>query len=125
MVKDTVKADKVLPTEGVTVVQGDVYQYADVQNAVMGVDAVVCASATNQFMDPFGPFTVDYTGTVNVVEASKAAGVKQMVLVSSIGTDEPIANPANLFWGILFWKKRGEEHLQRSGAFSTLLQMNV
>ena len=68
MVKDTVKADKVLPTENVTVVQGDVYQYADVQNAVMGVDAVVCASATNQFLDPFGPFTVDYT--VRVLEPS-------------------------------------------------------
>lgn len=61
MVKDTVKADKVLPTENVTVVQGDVYQYADVQNAIMGVDAVICASATNKFMDPFGPFTIDYT----------------------------------------------------------------
>ena len=61
MVKDTVKADKVLPTENVTVVQGDVYQYADVQNAVMGVDAVVCASGTNKFIDPFGPFSVDYT----------------------------------------------------------------
>eukprot|EP00892_Ulva_mutabilis_P007693 jgi/Ulvmu1/5296/UM022_0090.1 len=122
MVKDTVKADKLLPTENVTVVQGNVYQYADVQNAIMGVDAVVCASGTNQFLDPFGPFSVDFTGTVNIVEAGKAAGVKQMVLVSSIGTDEPIANPANIFWGILFWKKRGEEHLQRSGLPYTIVR---
>lgn len=61
-------------------------------------------------------------GTVNIVEASKAAGVKQMVLVSSIGTDEPIVNPANIFWGILFWKKRGEEHLQRSGLRYTIVR---
>lgn len=61
-------------------------------------------------------------GTVNVVEASKAAGVQQMILVSSIGTDEPIANPANLFWGILFWKKRAEEHLQRSGVPYTIVR---
>ena len=59
---------------------------------------------------------------MNVVEASKAAGVKQMVLVSSIGTDEPIANPANIFWGILFWKKRAEEHLQRSGLPYTIVR---
>lgn len=56
------------------------------------------------------------------MEASKAAGVKHMVLVSSIGTDEPIANPANIFWGILFWKKRAEEHLQRSGLPYTIVR---
>lgn len=61
-------------------------------------------------------------GTVNLVEAAKAAGVEKFVLVSSIGADGPLLNPLNLFWGILFWKKRAEEHLQRAGLACTIVR---
>jgi uncharacterized protein YbjT (DUF2867 family) len=57
-----------------------------------------------------------------LVDAAKAAGVKKFVLVSSIGADGPLLNPLNLFWGILFWKKRAEEYLQRSGLESTIVR---
>ena len=38
-------------------------------------------------------------GTVNLIAAAKAAGVKKFVLVTSIGTDDPLF-PLNLFWGV-------------------------
>jgi uncharacterized protein YbjT (DUF2867 family) len=60
-VRDPVKADSRLPGDGVQIVKGDLYQYSDVQNAVAGVDAVICAAGTNNFTDPFGPFVIDYT----------------------------------------------------------------
>lgn len=44
-----------------------------------------------------------------------------MVLITSVGTDEPFF-PLNLLWGVLFWKKRAEEELQRSGLDYTILR---
>lgn len=43
------------------------------------------------------------------------------VQVSSIGADD-VLNPLNLFWGVLFWKKRAEEELQRSGLDYTIVR---
>lgn len=54
--------------------------------------------------------------------AAKQAGVKHFVLVTSIGTDDSVLNPLNLFWGILFWKKRAEEDVQRSGMTYTIVR---
>ena len=38
-------------------------------------------------------------GTANLVELGKRANVKQIVLVSSVGADEPFF-PLNLLWGV-------------------------
>ena len=48
--------------------------------------------------------------------------MRKFVLVSSIGTD--ITNPLfrYAFWGILFFKKRGEERLQRSKLDYTIVR---
>jgi uncharacterized protein YbjT (DUF2867 family) len=51
----------------------------------------------------------------------RRAGVKKIVLVTSIGVDDPFF-PLNLFWGVLFWKKRGEEAVQRSGIDYTIVR---
>lgn len=64
---------------------------------------------------------MDYQGTVNLVTAAKEKGVKKIVLVTSIGTDEPFF-PLNLLWGVLFWKKRAEEAVQRSGIEYTIVR---
>jgi uncharacterized protein YbjT (DUF2867 family) len=81
------------------VVTGDVYQYATLPNALKGCTAVIVASGANDKADPLGPFNVDYNGNLNLIAAAKAAGVKQFVLVTSIGSDD-ILNPLNLFWGV-------------------------
>ena len=41
--------------------------------------------------------------------------------ITSIGTDD-FFNPLNLLWGVLFWKKRAEEELQRSGLKYTIVR---
>lgn len=42
-----------------------------------------------------------------------------MVLVTSIGTDDGLLSPLG---PVLFWKKRAEEHLQRSGLAYTIVR---
>ena len=84
---------------------------------------VICTGARDFFTDPAAPFSVDFAGTANLVAAAKNSGstFKRVVLVTSIGADDLI-NPLNLFWGVLFWKKRGEEALQRSGLPYTIVR---
>jgi uncharacterized protein YbjT (DUF2867 family) len=81
------------------IMTGDVYQYATLPRAFAGCDAVIVASAANDKSDPFGPFKIDYQGTLNLIAAAKRAGVKRFVFVTSIGADDPF-NPLNLFWGV-------------------------
>lgn len=35
--------------------------------------------------------------------------------------DDPLF-PLNLYWGVLFWKKQGEQALQRSGLDYTIVR---
>eukprot|EP01025_Chloroclados_australasicus_P003840 TRINITY_DN10915_c0_g2_i3.p1 TRINITY_DN10915_c0_g2~~TRINITY_DN10915_c0_g2_i3.p1 ORF type:complete len:335 (-),score=33.62 TRINITY_DN10915_c0_g2_i3:208-1146(-) len=121
LVRDPEKAASMLPA-GVTILKGDVYQYNSLMPALDGCDCVICATGANDIRDPLGPFNIDFTGTVNLVSASEKAGVRKFVLVTSIGADDPLYNPLNAFWGVLFWKKRAEEMLQRSGLDYTIIR---
>ena len=99
--------------EGVTVFEGDLTNFEDLARAMeaSGCNAVLIATGTRAAMDPLGPFTVDYNGTLNAIAMAKKIRAEHVVLVTSIGVDD-ILFPLNLFWGVLFWKKRAEEALQ-------------
>ncbi len=85
-------------------------------------DGVVCATGVRPALDPTGPARVDFLGTKNLVNAAAAVGagasaggassagggVKHFVLITSIGTDD-FFFPLNLAWGVLSFKKLGEE----------------
>ena len=58
-------------------------------------------------------------GTINLVDACRNGGVKRVVLVTSLGTDDGLLSPLG---PVLFWKKRAEEHLQRSGLTYTIVR---
>lgn len=60
-------------------------------------------------------------GTCNLVALARQRKVEKFILVTSIGADDLI-NVLNLFWGVLFWKKRAEEELQRSGLEYTIVR---
>ena len=64
---------------------------------------------------------MDFIGTVNLVDAAVRARVRHYTLVTSIGVED-LFFPLNLAWGVLFWKKRGEEALQRSGLRYTIVR---
>jgi uncharacterized protein YbjT (DUF2867 family) len=68
-VRDSKKAGRMLPVAA-ELVQGNVYQYADVVKAVDGVDAIICATGANTPTDPLGPFSVDYTVRFDVLVPS-------------------------------------------------------
>ncbi|EIE22705.1 dehydrogenase, partial [Coccomyxa subellipsoidea C-169] len=120
LVRDTSRAVWLLPLN-VELVKGDVYQFSTLQQALGDCNIVLVATGSRPALDPFGPFNIDYQGTANLVEVARRAGVKRFVLVSSIGADEPFF-PLNLLFGVLFWKKRGEEALQRSGLQYTIVR---
>jgi len=121
LVRDKSKASGGLLADGVTLVEGDVYQYQTLPMAMKDCNVVICATGSRPALDPLGPFNVDYQGTKNLVTAALRADVKHFTFVTSIGTDD-ILFPLNLFWGVLFWKKRAEEVLQRSGLEYTIVR---
>lgn len=61
--------------------------------------------------DTSAPRRIDGDGSVALVEAAAAAGVRQFVLVTSLGTGK-FGLPAgvlNLFWGVLNEKRKAEQ----------------
>ena len=78
-----------------------------------------------EFSYPEGgtPEEVDYQGQVNQIDAAKAAGVKHIVLVGSMGgTNEqhPLNRMAN--GNILIWKRKAEAYLIDSGIDYTIIR---
>ena len=119
-VRDTEKARSIFPA-GVEIVTGDVLRVDTLQDALAGCTVVFCATGARPSFDPTGPYLVDFEGTKNLVNASKAAGIEQFVLVTSLCVSK-LLHPLNLFWGILVWKKWAEEYLQRSGLTYTIVR---
>ena len=119
-VRDEEKARSIFPA-GVEIVSGDVLQVDTLKDAMAGCTVVFCATGARPSFDPTGPYLVDFEGTKNLVNASKAAGIEQFVLVTSLCVSK-LLHPLNLFWGILVWKKWAEEYLQRSGLTYTIVR---
>ena len=100
------------------------------------VEAVVCCLGTTAFpsarwRDEDGKFTngpeaTDHVGARNVVEATKklAPNLKRFVFVSSVGVLRTNVMPfvvLNAF-GVLKWKRKGEECVENSGLPYTILR---
>ncbi len=69
------------------------------------------------------PELVDYQGQINQIEAARAAGIKHIVLVGSMGgTNEQ--HPLNLMatGNILIWKRKAEAYLIDSGIDYTIIR---
>jgi uncharacterized protein YbjT (DUF2867 family) len=117
---------------------GDITQPDTLPPALNGCDAlVILTSAIPQmvappepgqrpeFVYPQGgtPEHVDYQGQRNQIDAAKAAGVKHVVLVGSMGgTNEqhPLNRMAN--GNILIWKRKAEAYLIDSGLDYTIIR---
>lgn len=106
--------------------------------AMAGCDAlVILTSATPQMKPPAQPgqrpeftFTpgempeqIDYQGQINQINAAKQAGVKQIVLVGSMGgTDENHFLNTMGNGNILIWKRKAEQYLIDSGVDYTIIR---
>lgn len=86
-------------------IQGDVRNSEDVEKAVQGVDAIVhCAALHGIHLRQWTPqdyWQINVTGTFNVFEAARKAGIKRVVLCSTMGVyGESMVPPAGA-WGII------------------------
>ena len=120
LVRDIEKARGILSPEAELVV-GDVLQPESLTAALGDSTVVLVATGAKPSFDPTGPYTVDFEGTKNLVDAAKAKGIEHFILVSSLCTSR-LFHPLNLFWLILLWKKQAEEYIQKSGLTYTIVR---
>lgn len=119
---------------------GDIRNSESLVPAVQGIDAlVILTSAVPKmkpgfdpskggrpefyFEDGAYPEQVDWIGQKNQIDAAKAAGVKQIVLVGSMGGTNP-NHPLNSLGNgnILIWKRKAEQYLADSGIPYTIIR---
>ncbi|CAL9119604.1 unnamed protein product [Musa textilis] len=119
---------------------GDIRNAESIVPAVQGIDAlIILTSAVPKmkpgfdpskgerpefyFEDGSYPEQVDWVGQKNQIDAARAVGVKQIVLVGSMGgTDinHPLNNIGN--GKILIWKRKAEQYLADSGIPYTIIR---
>jgi uncharacterized protein YbjT (DUF2867 family) len=127
LVRDPARV-KNLPA-GVTLVTGDVTKPATLGPALKGADYVLStigAACTPKQPFPAGasPEDVDYRGIENLARAARTAGVRQLVLLSSLGAGDtnPKASLNAMCGMVLDWKGRGEASVRTSGVPYTIVR---
>ncbi len=121
LVRDAQKAREQLGPD-VTYRQGDVKDPQSLTAAVAGVDAVISSIGARGKDGPDRPEMVDYQGLRNLVDAARAARVRQFVMVSSRGVTQD-EHPLNrMFGNVLMWKLKGEDYLRASGLPYTVIR---
>ncbi|NJP08712.1 MAG: NAD(P)H-binding protein [Leptolyngbyaceae cyanobacterium RU_5_1] len=120
LVRDLETARTILPSEAELVV-GDVLDPGSLTTAIADSTVLLCATGAKPGFEPTGPYRVDYEGTKNLVNAAKANGIEQFVMVSSLCVSQ-FFHPLNLFFLILVWKKQAEAYLQKSGLTYTIVR---
>lgn len=107
-------------------VAGDVTRPETLGPALTGVSLVLCAIGGTERSGPNSPEFVDYAGVKNLTDSARAAGVRQLVLESSMGAGSGgglLGMVLNLFSGdALKWKAKGEAHLRASGVPYTIVR---
>ncbi len=107
--------------EGAETVRLELGDRAALEQALQGCDALVIATGARPSVDLLGPLKVDALAMRPQIEACKAAGVKRVVLVSSLCSGR-LLHPLNLFGLILIWKGVGERWLAQSGLDWTVVR---
>ncbi len=107
-------------------VEGDVTRPETLGPALAGASFVLCAIGATERSGPNGPEFVDYGGVKNLSDAARTAGVRQLVLESSMGVGSGggvLGMFLNLLSGdALKWKAKGEAHLRASGVPYTIVR---
>ncbi|KAL9426258.1 hypothetical protein AB3S75_033102 [Citrus x aurantiifolia] len=119
---------------------GDIRDSNSIIPAIQGIDAlIILTSAVPKMKPDFDPAKggrpefyfeegaypeqVDWTGQKNQIDAAMVAGVKQIVLVGSMGgtnLNHPLNSLGN--GNILVWKRKAEQYLADSGIPYTIIR---
>jgi uncharacterized protein YbjT (DUF2867 family) len=118
-----VRPDSQLPEglAGAAVVRLELGDRGSLAEALRGCDALVIATGARPSIDLLGPMKVDALAMRPQIEACRQAGVKRVVLVSSLCSGRWL-HPLNLFGLILVWKRLGERWLSESGLDWTVIR---
>ncbi|XP_027072529.1 uncharacterized protein At5g02240 [Coffea eugenioides] len=119
---------------------GDIRNFDTIVPPIQGIDAlIILTSAVPKmkpgfdptkggrpefyFEDGAYPEQVDWIGQKNQIDAAKAAGVKHIVLIGSMGGTDP-NHPLNSLanGNILIWKRKAEQYLADSGIPYTIIR---
>ena len=124
MVRNLEKGKKVLGEDS-KLVQADVTEPSTLPPALAGSDFVISAiGASGKEKGKASPEAVDYIGSVALIDASKSAGVKKFIMVSSGGVTW-WTHPLNWFYGgVLTWKRKAEVYLRGSGLTHVIVRPN-
>uniref|UniRef100_A0ACD5ZNK0 Uncharacterized protein n=1 Tax=Avena sativa TaxID=4498 RepID=A0ACD5ZNK0_AVESA len=125
---------------GDDVLVGDIRDLGSIAAAVEGIDALVILTSGVPKMKPgfdpskggrpefyfeegSDPEQVDWIGQKNQIDAAKSVGVKQIVLVGSMGGTD-LNHPLNKLGNgnILVWKRKAEQYLADSGLPYTIIR---
>ncbi|WP_137167209.1 SDR family oxidoreductase [Salinimonas lutimaris] len=118
LVRDKSKIDD-LNDDNLSVFEGDLE--SDFSAALKGCDTVVFSAGSGASTGPDKTLLIDLWAARNAVEYSKAAGISQFIMVSSVGSDDPdaIDSPLKPY---LVAKHMADEHLKQSGLTYTILR---
>ena len=108
-----------LAAAGAQVVLGDLKERASLDPACQGVDVVITTANSAQRGGADNPQTVDLEGNRNLIDAAKAAGVKQFIFMSAGVADPNSPIP------FVAAKGKTEAYLQASGVPYTILSPNA
>ena len=108
--------------DGIEYAQGDVREIVTIEVALAGVDALISAIGAGRGDPSNGPEFVDYGGVRNLADAATAAGLRQVVLVSSMGVTQEDHILNKMFNNVLSWKFKGEDALRASGVPYTIVR---
>jgi len=103
---------------GVQLVQGDITEKESISQALQGVKTVITSVSSMPFSYQPGENdiqSVDENGVINLIDASKSAGVNHFIYTSfskNLDLDFPLRNA----------KRKVERHLQQSGLTYTILR---
>ena len=104
-----------------SVIRADLDDASALRQALEGCDALVIATGARPSIDLAGPLKVDALAIRQQIAACRSAGVRRVVLVSSLCAGRWL-HPLNLFGLILVWKRLGEQWLERSGLDWTIVR---
>ena len=120
MVRSLEKGKRVLGDD-IAMVQADVTEPSTLPPLLAGADFVISAIGSR---GKVGPEAVDYGGSVALINASKSAGIKKFVMVTSGGVTWR-THPLNWFYGdVLKWKHKAELYLRASGLTHVIVRPN-
>jgi uncharacterized protein YbjT (DUF2867 family) len=110
---------ELLQARGVDTSLGDLKDRASLDRACAGTEMVITTANSASRGGSDTPESVEEQGNRNLIDAARAAGVRQFVFVSALGSD--LNSPVPLLRG----KAIAEQYLRESGLTHTILLPNL